>query len=87
MKKIYWINCNVEPDIQNLSLDKGRFPSSLVVRPRDLSRLLANFQSTLQEITIIATEPSASVDNQGEIGGKAVELRSYIDPNKGNARS
>lgn len=85
MKKIYWINCNVEPDIQNLSLEKERFPSSLVVRPRDLHRLLANFQSTLQEITIIATEPNASADNPGEIGGKAVELRSYIDPTKGNA--
>lgn len=74
----------MEPDIQHLSLDRRRFPSSFVVRPRDLTRLLSNFQSSLQEITIIATEPSAlPSDAAGEIGGKAVELRSYIDPTKG----
>ncbi|RRT54938.1 hypothetical protein B296_00029150 [Ensete ventricosum] len=85
-KKTYWITCNVDPDVQQLSLDRRRFPSSLVVRPRDLARLLANFQSSLQEITIIATETSAAPSHSGdEIGGKAVELRSYIDPTKGGA--
>ncbi|XP_048235865.1 cell cycle checkpoint control protein RAD9A isoform X1 [Ricinus communis] len=88
MRKAYWINCNVEPEIQNLSLDRRRFPSSLVVRPRDLNRLLANFQSSLQEITVIATEPaSLPSDGASEIGGKAVELRSYIDPTKDNDSS
>ena len=86
MRKTYWITCNVEPNIQHLSLDKRRFPSNFVVRPRDLNRLLANFQSSLQEITIIATEPnSLPSDVASEIGGKAVELRSYIDPTKGIA--
>lgn len=84
MKKSYWITCNVEPDIQHLSLDRRRYPSSLVVRPHDLNRLLANFQSSLHEITIIATErASMASDSENEIGGKAVELRSYIDPTKG----
>lgn len=84
MRKTYWITCNVEPDIQHLSLDRQKFPSNFVVRPRDLNRLLANFQSSLQEITIIATEPgSLPPDAANEIGGKAVELRSYIDPTKG----
>lgn len=55
-----------------------------MVRPRDLSRLLGNFQTTLQEITIIATEPNAlPPDAESEIGGKAVEFRSYMDPTKG----
>ncbi|KAJ7973338.1 cell cycle checkpoint control protein RAD9A [Quillaja saponaria] len=85
MKKSYWITCNVEPDIQHLSLDRRNFPSSFIVRPRDLNRLLANFQSSLQEITLIATEPtSLPSDAASEIGGKAVELRSYIDPTKDN---
>lgn len=85
MKKAYWITCNVEPDIQHLSLDTRKFPSSFIVRPHDLSRLLGNFQSSLQEITIIATEPtSLPSDVAGEIGGKAVELRSYVDPSKEN---
>lgn len=84
MRKAYWITCNVEPDIQQLSLDRRKFRSNFVVRPRDLNRLLGNFQSSLQEITIIATEPtSLPSDAAGEIGGKAVELRSYIDPTKG----
>ncbi|XP_061357479.1 uncharacterized protein LOC133301795 [Gastrolobium bilobum] len=85
MRKTYWITCNVEPDIQHLSLDRQKFPSNFVVRPRDLNRLLANFQSSLQEITIIATEPnSLPLDAENEIGGKAVEFRSYIDPTKDN---
>lgn len=85
MKKTYWITCNFEPDIQHLSLDRRTLPSSFVVRPRDLNRLLANFQSTLQEITIIATQQSGlPLDAADQIGGKAVELRSYIDPTKGN---
>lgn len=85
MRKTYWITCNVEPDIQHLSLDRTKFPSNFVVRPRDLNRLLVNFQSSLQEITIIATEQtSLPSDAANEMGGKAVELRSYIDPTKGN---
>ncbi|KAG9444793.1 hypothetical protein H6P81_016133 [Aristolochia fimbriata] len=85
MKKSYWISCNAEPDIQHLSLDRTKFPSGFVVRPADLNRLLANFQSSLQEITIIATEPTAAPDSEVAIGGKAVELRSYIDPTKDNS--
>lgn len=58
------------------------------MRPHDLNRLLANFQSSLQEITIIATErASMASDTENEIGGKAVELRSYIDPTKDNDSS
>lgn len=84
MRKAYWITCNFEPDIQHLSLDRRKLPSSFVVRPRDFNRLLANFQSSLQEITVIATQQSAMpLDAADQIGGKAVELRSYIDPTKG----
>lgn len=84
MTKAYLITCNVEPEIQQLSLDRRKFPSNFVVSPRDLNRLLANFQSSLQEISIIATEPtSLPSDAASETGGKAVELRSYMDPTKG----
>ncbi|XP_073027803.1 uncharacterized protein [Primulina eburnea] len=85
MRKTYWISCNVEPDIQLLSLDRRLLPSSFVVRPRDLNRLLANFQSTLQEITIIATQqPTLNANDADQFGGKAVEFRSYIDPTSEN---
>lgn len=70
--------------MQTLALDRGRFPSRLVIRPRELARLLSNFQSSLQELTIIATDPAEGLpDVGGDVGGKAVELRSYIDPTKG----
>ncbi|KAK1650132.1 hypothetical protein QYE76_067937 [Lolium multiflorum] len=83
LKKTYRISCTAESEVQTLALDRGRFPSRLAIRPRDLTRLLSNFQSSLQELTIIATEPAAGlpcVDD--DIGGKAVELLSYIDPTK-----
>jgi hypothetical protein len=84
LKKTYRISCTAESEVQTLALDRSRFPSRLAIRPRDLTRLLSNFQSSLQELTIIATEPAAGlpcVDD--DIGGKAVELLSYIDPTKG----
>ncbi|XP_073126937.1 uncharacterized protein [Henckelia pumila] len=85
MRKTYWISCNVEPDMQQLSLDRRLLPSSFVVRPRDLNRILANFQSTLQEITIIATQPPTLNPNAADqFEGKAVEFRSYIGPTTEN---
>ncbi|XAR52627.1 Exodeoxyribonuclease III [Bertholletia excelsa] len=63
MRKAYWITCN------------EKFPSNFVVRPRDLNRLLSNFQSTLQEITIIATETtSLPSDVANELEGKLLNL-------------
>ncbi|KAL6593860.1 hypothetical protein ACP70R_048761 [Stipagrostis hirtigluma subsp. patula] len=83
VRKTYWIACSAESEVQTLALDRSRFPSHLVVRPRDLTRLLSNFQSSLQELTIIATDPAAGLpDAGGDVGGKAVELRSYNDPAK-----
>ncbi|KAJ1297166.1 hypothetical protein BS78_01G356900 [Paspalum vaginatum] len=83
VRKTYWIVCSAEPEVQTLSLDRGRFPSHLAIRPRELARLLSNFQSSLQELTIIATDPAAGLPDAGDdVGGKAVELRSYNDPAK-----
>lgn len=71
--------------MQTLALDRNRFPSRLAIRPRDLARLLDdNFQSTLQELTVIATDPGSGLSCvDDDIGGKAVQLLSYIDPTKG----
>jgi cell cycle checkpoint control protein RAD9A len=86
VRKTYWIVCSAEPEVQSLSLDRGRFPSRLAIRPRELARLLSNFQSSLQELTIIATDPASGLpDAGGDVGGKAVELRSYNDPTKGTS--
>ncbi|KAJ0078824.1 hypothetical protein Patl1_22528 [Pistacia atlantica] len=84
--KVQWtLKCYNVNLLSGATFAGRKFPSNFVVRPRDLNRLLGNFQSSLQEITIIATEAtSVPSDAAGEIGGKAVELRSYIDPTKEN---
>lgn len=83
MRKTYWITCNNDTEMQNVLVERNSFPSHLVVKPRDLSRLLAHFQSSLQEITLIATEPiSSQADTDSE--AKAIELKSYIDPARGD---
>ncbi|KAL5215653.1 hypothetical protein ABZP36_007054 [Zizania latifolia] len=86
VRKTYLIACSVEPEVQTLALACSNFSSRLSIRPRDLTRLLSNFQSSLQELTIIATDPTAGHSNVGgrvdEVEGKAIELRSYIDPAK-----
>lgn len=69
--------------MQNVLVERNSFPSHLVVKPRDLSRLLAHFQSSLQEITLIATEPISSQANT-DSEAKAIELKSYIDPARGD---
>lgn len=85
IRKTYWITCTSDPDMHHVALDRKSFSSHLVVKPSDLNRLLANFQSSLQEITLIATEPSplSSFGIRSSSEGKAIELRSYIDPAKG----
>lgn len=86
IRKTYWTTCINEPDMQHVALDRESFPSHLVVKPCDFNRLLANFQQSLQEITVIATEPlsMSSLGSRTSSDGKAVELRSYIDPVKEN---
>jgi cell cycle checkpoint control protein RAD9A len=82
MKKSYWITCNNDMEMQNVLVDRRTLPSHLVVKPKDLSRLLTHFQLSLHEITLIATEPvTTPIDDETE--AKAIELKSYIDPARG----
>lgn len=68
--------------MQNVMVERSSFPSHLVIKPKDLGRLLGHFQSSLQEITLIATEP-VSTDMDPDSEAKAIELKSYIDPARG----
>lgn len=79
IRKTYWITCNNNTEMQNVLVERNSFPSHLVIKPRDLSRLLGHFQSSLHEITLIATEP-ISTDMDLDSEAKAIELKSYIDP-------
>jgi hypothetical protein len=82
IRKTYWITCNNDTEMQNVMVERSSFPSHLVIKPKDLGRLLGHFQSSLQEITLIATEP-ASTDIDSDSEAKAIELKSYIDPARG----
>lgn len=79
IRKTYGITCNNDTEMQNVLLERNSFPSHLVIKPKDLSRLLGHFQSSLQEMTLIATEP-VTIDMGSESEAKAIELKSYIDP-------
>jgi cell cycle checkpoint control protein RAD9A len=87
IRKTYWISCSNDCEILQAAVDRNTFPSHLVVKPKDLSRLLGNFQASLQEITIIATEPAATPYTEASAGteAKAVEMRSFVDRTKGGA--
>lgn len=78
-RKTYWITCNNDTEMQNVMVERNSFPSHLIIKPKDLGRLLGHFQSSLQEITLIATEP-VSTDMDSDSEAKAIELKSYIDP-------
>lgn len=86
LRKTYWTPCVVERDVLAAAIDPAAYPSSIIASPRDLNRLLANFQPTLGEITVIATEalnpsmPGSAPSQEGEPETRAVELRSYVDP-------
>ncbi|KAG7580794.1 Papain-like cysteine peptidase superfamily [Arabidopsis suecica] len=67
-KKRYWFTYKVKPDIQNLLLDRTKFPSSLIVQPPNFYKLLETFQSS---------------DAASKRGTRAVGFRSYVDPTKG----
>lgn len=86
IRKTYWITCNNDTEMQNVMVERNSFPSHLVIKPKDLGRLLGHFQSSLQEITLIATEP-VSNDMDPDSEAKAIELKSYIDPARGGVAS
>ncbi|CAM6093463.1 unnamed protein product [Calypogeia fissa] len=80
VRKTYGICCNSVDELHDIAVDRNTMPSHLVVKPRDLTRLLSHFQSSLQEITFILTEPLSTPTDSESTEAKAVEMRSYIDP-------
>ncbi|RZC75774.1 hypothetical protein C5167_000240 [Papaver somniferum] len=66
---------------QSITLKPEFFDVYTISEPQVQCSVL--LKSSLQEITVIATEPTPlPSDDDSEIGGKAVEFRSYIDPTK-----
>eukprot|EP00850_Spirogloea_muscicola_P000941 SM000003S11186 [mRNA] locus=s3:1454462:1458011:- [translate_table: standard] len=81
VKKTYWVTCNQGVEMLTASVDHRLLPSYMVIKPKDFNRLLGNFQSTLPEVTLIATEPASATNCSTESYSetKAIELRSFVD--------
>lgn len=83
-EKSHEITCKVEPGIHHCNLDIKEFRSNLIVRPQEMNVLLSNFPSSIQDITMIVTDPNSfHTGSANDICRKAVELRNYVDPRKG----
>eukprot|EP00850_Spirogloea_muscicola_P010440 SM000061S19267 [mRNA] locus=s61:388070:391630:- [translate_table: standard] len=82
VKKTYWVTCNQGVEMLTASVDHRLLPSYMVIKPKDFNRLLGNFQSTLPEVTLIATEPASATNGSAESYSetKAIELKSFVDP-------
>eukprot|EP00850_Spirogloea_muscicola_P007220 SM000036S13264 [mRNA] locus=s36:221862:225419:+ [translate_table: standard] len=82
VKKTYWVTCNQGVEMLTASVDHRLLPSYMVIKPKDFNRLLGNFQSTLPEVTLIATEPASATNGSTESYSetKAIELKSFVDP-------
>ncbi|KAG2501643.1 hypothetical protein HYH03_000147 [Edaphochlamys debaryana] len=76
--KRYSCDC-IEGESLHPSVDKDAFPTVVIAEAAELDKLLASFQNTMEEITVIANPISAAALAAGH---KACELKSYTDPNR-----
>ncbi|KAK9829514.1 hypothetical protein WJX72_006295 [[Myrmecia] bisecta] len=81
LQKEYRIPC-MDSEILQAAVDKEAFPTCVIAGAAELNKLLGSFQSTLEEITIIATPDNSAGTGQA---GKAVHIQSFFDPAKGKA--
>uniref|UniRef100_A0A383VQ33 Uncharacterized protein n=1 Tax=Tetradesmus obliquus TaxID=3088 RepID=A0A383VQ33_TETOB len=73
-------------DILQATLDGDDLPVCVVAESAELNRLLGTFQSTLDEITIIAQpeqEPQHSTAAAAAAARRSVQIKSFYDPAKG----
>ncbi|KAK9805902.1 hypothetical protein WJX73_003364 [Symbiochloris irregularis] len=66
-------------DVLQAAVDDSSFPVCVVAAANELNRLLSSFQTSLDEITIIAM-PEREDMQYGT--NKAVQIHSYVDPGK-----
>lgn len=60
------------------NVDKDNYPASITADAFQLHRVLASFQSTLDEITLVA-RPEAT----GQANQQAIQMLSYVSASKG----
>lgn len=76
--KTYDVACIAEPEILCANVDRRTLPVRVVVRPKEFSRLLANFAAAQNDVTLLSLP-----DTTGGGGGvKRLRLLSFEDPAK-----
>ena len=78
--KTYDVACLADPEILCASIDRLSLPVRLTVRPKALSKLLANFHSNQNDVTLLSLPPAAG--GPAEASVKRLRLLSFMDPAK-----
>jgi hypothetical protein len=79
--KTYDVACLADPEILCASIDRHTLPVRLTVRPKALARLLANFHSNQNDVTLLSLPPAAP-GGPPEASVKRLRLLSFTDPAK-----
>ena len=79
--KTYDVACLADPEILCASIDRLTLPVRLKVRPKALSKLLANFHSNQNDVTLLSLPPAAP-GGAAEASVKRLRLLSFQDPAK-----
>lgn len=89
--KTYRVKCLEDPEILVANVAKEGIPVSLVMRPKDLQRLLGNFQAQQTDITLLSHPPTPAnaplAPGQGPpaLQRKRLRLSSSSDAARGTA--
>ena len=79
--KTYDVACLAEPEILCATIDRHTLPVRLTVRPKAMSKLLANFHSNQNDVTLLSLPPAAP-GGPPEASVKRLRMLSYQDPAK-----
>lgn len=81
--KTYDVACLAEPEILCANIDRRKLPVKVVVKPKELARMLANFHSGQVDVTFVSLPdtPLAAPLPPG-VAVKRLRLLSFVDPAK-----
>ena len=72
----------IDSDALQAEINFDLYPVRITAEPGELSKLLASFQQSLDEVTVIAIPDSATVNSQGGSPNKSCQIHSFYDPLK-----
>jgi cell cycle checkpoint control protein RAD9A len=71
-----------EPEVLCASIDKRTLHARLVLKPKELNKLLSNFHSGQVDVTFLSLPAAAQQGGVVAAPAKRLRLSSYIDPAK-----